>query len=614
MMRWPKKLLARDTRGEQGIALAMVIGIGAVLTILVTSAVGISLSSLVKARSDQDWNGAMAAAYAGVDDYKSRIANDNTYVQYGNPDAPFSASSYAAGTVALPSATNPAFGVGATGTWATISGSDGTATYRYEVDNSEYSSSGVLRLRSTGRVGNQTRSIVVNLKQQGFIDFLYFTNFEVQDTALTGMDGRDWRHPDCAVYKRDGRSSSCEQIQFAHDDVINGPVHSNDTLYICGATFNGPVTTSNNTNPRYDRGSGCSLPSFKVAGSPAYAPVISMPASNSKMKDETRTDISGQVPRPGCLYTGPTSIAFNSDGTMTVRSPWTKATRVVGNPATAVGMPPSGSSPCGTPGDPTKSASANAGTLASATGQTIAVPTKNLIFVQTVPSDRPADPNYWPSSKVPKSITCTGQSGSSGAGNGIGYPAQNENAPAATSGIEAYGCRDGDAFVHGQLHGAVTISADNYIYVTDDITYVDSKADTLGLVAKNAVWVWNPVRRMCTRYYWGGSCQSYGTDTLLTDNERTIDAAILSVSHTFQVQNYDQGDHRGDLTVYGAIAQNFRGPVGTSGGTGYTKNYLYDPRFRYIAPPKFLSPVSTTYGVSVLVEVGKAFNADGSAG
>ena len=99
----------------------------------------------------------------------------------------------------------------------------------------------------------------------------------------------------------------------------------------------------------------------------------------------------------------------------------------------------------------------------------------------------------------------------------------------------------------------------------------------------------------------------------MKDNGRTINAAILSVNHTFQVQNYDIGSSRGTLMVSGAIAQNFRGAVGT-GRTGYVKDYLYDQRFRNIAPPKFMVPVSTTYGVSVQVEVGKAFNADGSAG
>ena len=42
-----------------------------------------------------------------------------------------------------------------------------------------------------------------------------------------------------------------------------------------------------------------------------------------------------------------------------------------------------------------------------------------------------------------------------------------------------------------------------------------------------------------------------------------IDAAILSLQHSFIVDNYQCGAKLGKLTVNGAIAQQFRGPVGT---------------------------------------------------
>jgi hypothetical protein len=53
----------------------------------------------------------------------------------------------------------------------------------------------------------------------------------------------------------------------------------------------------------------------------------------------------------------------------------------------------------------------------------------------------------------------------------------------------------------------------------------------------------------------------------------------------------------GTLEVNGAIAQKFRGAVGTSGGTGYFKNYVYDDRLRYEAPPHFLNPVQSAWHV-----------------
>jgi hypothetical protein len=43
-------------------------------------------------------------------------------------------------------------------------------------------------------------------------------------------------------------------------------------------------------------------------------------------------------------------------------------------------------------------------------------------------------------------------------------------------------------------------------------------------------------------------------------------------------------------------------------GIGYTRDYLYGTRLRYTAPPKFLPPVPTTFGVTVWIEVSPAFD------
>ena len=76
-----------------------------------------------------------------------------------------------------------------------------------------------------------------------------------------------------------------------------------------------------------------------------------------------------------------------------------------------------------------------------------------------------------------------------------------------------------------------------------------------------------------------------------------IDAAILAINHSFIVDNYDCGDSLGTLTVHGAIAQKYRGAVGTSGagGTGYLKDYNYDDRLHYIQPPSFIEPVQSDW-------------------
>ncbi|HEY5221600.1 MAG TPA: hypothetical protein VIJ18_00905 [Microbacteriaceae bacterium] len=604
---------------EAGIALPIVVGLGMVLILLVSVGTAVSTSGMIRAKNNDDWNAAMSAAYAGVADYEGRVTNDSSYAQYGNPNSPFTIAGGSNTTVRMPPTTNPAFSIAAGGSWANVPLADGSASgasYRYEVDNSKLASTGVLRLRSTGKVGTATRTVVATIKQTGFTNYVYFTDYEMIDPNVLGGCPQDyaWRTP---------RPSNC-LINFIPGDTLDGPVHSNDTINICGGTFLKGVTSSDpglHAGVRYTQTS-CSTnqtPGFANTGDPSYASTIAMPPPTQQI-NQTRTDTPTTVPMPGCLYTGPTSIVFNSNGTMTVRSPWTKATQISGSPATS-GTAPSW---CGTPGNPTKSATANAGTLAGTAGQTLSIGAStqlynNLDYVQSVPA-APTDPNYSPTSNYcPASIscvttnigskskpnnvtTCTGADGST-TGNGIGYPIVGEVAPRSDS----YSCTNGDVFVQGTMHGALTINADHYVYVTGNLTYQDPAHDILGLVGAGSVYVWNPVNSS------GQNLVSWDTRAACA---RSINAAILSNLHSFAVQNYNRGGNDGNLCVTGSIAQEYRGPVGTGGGgggmTGFTKKYSYDTRLLYTPPPKFPTPKTTSYDVATEVEVKGAFNADGS--
>ena len=78
----------------------------------------------------------------------------------------------------------------------------------------------------------------------------------------------------------------------------------------------------------------------------------------------------------------------------------------------------------------------------------------------------------------------------------------------------------------------------------------------------------------------------------------TIDGAILTLKHSFFVDNYDCGGGRlGTLTVHGAIAQFYRGIVGQMGTSGYLKNYNYDDRLGLILPPYLFDLQNTQWGV-----------------
>ena len=159
---------------------------------------------------------------------------------------------------------------------------------------------------------------------------------------------------------------------------------------------------------------------------------------------------------------------------------------------------------------------------------------------------------------------------------------------------ESAGCAN--VYVSGTYSADLTIAAANDIIVaptsrtTSNGNIVRSGAASLGLIADRYVRVWHPVTDT-------GSC--YANNTPVQTTVR-IDAAIMSVQHSFIVDNHDKGADLGDLTVNGAIAQKFRGTVGNSnscGNHGYSKDYNYDDRFHYLNPPSFLDPLIEAWSV-----------------
>ncbi|HVC67862.1 MAG TPA: fibronectin type III domain-containing protein, partial [Acidimicrobiales bacterium] len=177
---------------------------------------------------------------------------------------------------------------------------------------------------------------------------------------------------------------------------------------------------------------------------------------------------------------------------------------------------------------------------------------------------------------------------------------------------------EGDAFVNGNLSGVLTIGTANNVIVDGDITYADCSGrwttgqsgatdfcpyniggtnDSLGLIANNYVEVNHPISKSTGAVL--PSCA--GTPGALCDPSTasggvTIDAAILALTQSFVVNNYQYGSNEGKLNVYGSIQQNARGPVGTfdpytfTAASGYTKHYTWNPLLDYISPPSYLVP------------------------
>ena len=172
--------------------------------------------------------------------------------------------------------------------------------------------------------------------------------------------------------------------------------------------------------------------------------------------------------------------------------------------------------------------------------------------------------------------------------------------PADTSGEVTKEAPCGTVYLKGNYEEALTIAAEKDIVIKGSVTptgvtppasgkepSTPANTVTLGLIATGYVRIWHP-------------CSGNSEEGL---KDPWIYAAILSTGNSFLVDNDGCGKPLGNLNIFGAIAQNFRGIVGTGSSngtvaTGYAKNYVYDERLATDEPPYFLAPLKAGWKVT----------------
>jgi len=204
----------RNRNGQDGVAMITVMMIVVVLSLLMVASLNYALQGEPPSRRDQDWNAALAAAQAGVDDYLYRLQQDQDYLQYSATNPPTPA--------------NVAF----TG-WHNIPGPSNPGQFHYSVSN--VTSQGIVQVVSTGRVRGVQRTVRANLRRRGFLDYLYLTDYESLDPQSGYYSDPTTATSRCSEYWWQGRSTSyCVRISFVTGDTINGPLHTNDTISVNG--------------------------------------------------------------------------------------------------------------------------------------------------------------------------------------------------------------------------------------------------------------------------------------------------------------------------------------------------------------------------------------------
>jgi len=499
----PRLPVRRSERREAGFTTVTMAGIMLAATLFSVAAIAVADGDISDAREDVDRKQAYAAAEAGLNDYIHHLDRDNSYwskcTDVPPPDPSRPQERAPVNQAWSGQGSDPRV-------WRNVPGSE--ARYTIELLPAPGSSecvagqdtsmidpaTGTFRIRATGRSRGITRSIVATFRRRGFLDYIYFTDFEALDPAYDGTTA------ECAQYERDGRSQSCVDIQFVNADRVNGPLHTNDELLICGRPTFGRTPEDPIEIERPDPGSwrgsgstGCAPnePNF-VGNHVPGALHLAVPPSNTSLST---------VAEPAYRFSGRTEIVLAGD-TMTVN------------------------------------------------GTTMPFPPNGVIYISNATG---CSPSYTePVVTYPNASPCA------------------------------------DVYLRGTYSKGLTIASAKDIIVNGNVERAAGSDALLGLIPNNFVRIFHPVTGTgCT------SATSASNASNAPMNVR-IDAAMLTLQHSFIVDNFRCGAPLGTLTVNGAIGQRFRGAVGTGGAqssTGFIKNYNYDDRLRYRAPPYFLDPV-----------------------
>jgi len=513
------KTLIGDRRpqwaADDGVTLIIAVLMLLVTGLLVVAAFTATNDDTQLSHADLTQKQAYYAALAGAQEYEYELeANPDYWESCPHPSGAVTgetAESYEVTTLAAHSDTETSKTCNTANPFTSIIESTGALTNTF-------------RIKSVGKAGSSKRTLIATFQVAGFLNYIYFTQYEVADPASYsgGEAGCENYAPEREALMKKKLLKECSEIEFGPEDSVNGPMKTDDEALVCnGAEFGraghspydlveidlGVVNQGNCT------GKGASAPVYNTeSGQPTlHEPELVAPESDGSLKAyvESKNEFAGLTYLE--LEGGSGEIKV-TNGTTTQKIPW---------------------------------------------------PTNGLIYVQ-----------------------------SSGSCGYSGYT-QTATDTSATLAAEA---QCGSVYVKGTSSAtkSLTIGAEEDVIINGSIVpsgvtpssshpVAPPGTATVGLIATRYVRLYHP----CTNGKNGSGSLS----------NPWIYAAILSTSHSFLVDNYNCGNNLGELNIYGAIAQKFRGIVGEPGGSGYEKDYIYDERLATDEPPYFLAPLKAGWKI-----------------
>lgn len=535
------RALGSRKEDERGVAMIIAVTVMLVMALLTTLVFTAGLQALPQARHEQDYQAALQAADAGVEDYINRLNSNLSYYSKGDPVSS--------------STQNPAFTQ-----WTPVPGVPSGEWFKYAVDNAQTAATGVVHLIAYGLSGpspsspsSVVRVIDVGIKR-GYTNWAYWTNYELLDwrytgqspgsdtrcilyawqyNAHTGLYGPDWNSCGGQSQQGDGKATSSELAPWPRNITVNGPFFSNDAVTVCSNTgptfFNGTVTTAYNqaTSLSVSNTSSYGGPGTVLRGCQGSSPSPGtingvQPAGSPPQPPPAPNGLSSIAKAGGCLYSGPVTLTFHSNGKVSVYLPsgstsWSKSKSKWTSKSTS----------CGQEGHKKNN---------------VLIPPNGVMYDWTANADHPAR------------VT-----------------------------------------VSGTVKGQVTVGSEGGIVIDGNRGLRDastSGTDMIGLSAAGRIGIQAPG---------ASSGESEKKPSGCTNNFHVVvQAAMVMLRGSLYVQQCAGGSgHLRSIVIDGSLAQKYEGSLGsTSSGNNSgqpVETINYDPRLNYQQPPYFTTRAQTNW-------------------
>jgi len=534
---------------QDGFSLIVVLSVMLVTSLLVAAAFTATRGDLPLTQESTHHSQAYYAAQAGVQEYDYKLQNNPDYWEScEGPSGELEGAHYevkvlpANGTSECKSASPFATAIQSKGALAN--------TFRIEATGCA-GPAALTTCQGTLRSGVEKRSTVATFQVTGFLDFAYFTQYEDEDYSLL-EPSEPGGSSACANYYG-SRPSNCVEIEFAEEDSVHGPMHTDDAANVgCG-------TIEFGRNAKERNGAEPDLVEIKggVTQLCRTAPVIN--TYNGKLTTPAKQ--LEPPPTDGSLalyvekanrFEGVTHLVLNGS-TNTIELTNKGVTKPLSWPENGllyIANEKAGA--CPYQYKQVKADLANEATEEVGCGTVYVSGTYSKSLTIAAERDVVVNGNLVPTGVTP---------------------------PEAPAGTQTLG-----------------LIATHFVRIYHPVA--ETHAKVRGSCGGDPE---NRTTGLCEYTNNANSCDApNATGTM--DNP-WVYAAILSTAHSFLVDNDNCGStsETGKLDIYGAIAQKFRGIVAVGNGTtvehGYTKNYNYDERLATDEPPYFLAPLKAGWKI-----------------